>query len=119
MNYGTRRYKGIGPRTVNILKRLGINNTYDLVTYYPFRYNVLQRSNIELLNDGDSIIIDGIVEIEPTINYLRNHKDKMQFKLNIGSLIINVVIFNRGFLKNKIKATTKVTIIGKYDKKKI
>ena len=41
--------KGIGPKTVNILRRLGINNTLDLVTYYPFRYDIIKKSDINLL----------------------------------------------------------------------
>ena len=32
------KIKGLGPKTINILRRLGINDYNDLVTYYPFRY---------------------------------------------------------------------------------
>ena len=105
--------KGIGPKTANILRRLGINNSYDLVTYYPFRYDIIKRTD---LND-EKVILDGIVESNAVVTYLRNHKDKMQFRLNIGKLV-DVVIFNRGFLKNKIVVGTKLIIFGKYDKKK-
>lgn len=38
--------KGIGPKTANILRRLGINNSYDLVTYYPFRYDIIKRTDL-------------------------------------------------------------------------
>ncbi len=110
--------KGIGPKTINILYRLGINTTYDLLTYYPFRYNVLEKSDIRLLNDGDKIVTDGIVEIIPVVTYLKNHRDKMQFKINTGSELIIVIIFNRGFFKNKLHVGSRVTIIGKYDKRK-
>lgn len=105
--------KGIGPKTANILRRLGINNSYDLVTYYPFRYDIIKRTD---LND-EKVILDGVVESNAVVTYLRNHKDKMQFRLNIGKLV-DVVIFNRGFLKNKIVVGTKLIIFGKYDKKK-
>lgn len=110
--------KGIGPKTINILYRLGINTTYDLLTYYPFRYNVLEKSDIRLLNDGDKIVTDGIVEIIPVVTYLKNHRDKMQLKINTGNELITVIIFNRGFLKNKLHVGSRVTIIGKYDKRK-
>lgn len=109
--------KGIGPKTLNILGRLGINNTYDLLTYYPFRYNFIKRSDIDKLEQDDPIIIDGIVETNAVVVYLRNHKDKMSFKLKTFDFLMNVAIFNRGFLKNKITAGTKITVIGKYDKK--
>ena len=110
--------KGLGPKTINILKRLGINNTDDLITYYPFRYDIIKRSDINLLGQNEKIIIDGIVETNAVVTYIRNHKDKMNFNLNIGSKIVKATIFNRGFYKSKIIVGTKVTVIGKYDKKK-
>ena len=110
--------KGIGPKTVNILRRLGINNTLDLINYYPFRYDIIKRSDINLLGQDDKIIIDGVVETNAVVTYMRNHKDKMDFSLNVGSKILKVTIFNRGFYKNKIIVGTKLTVIGKYDKRK-
>jgi len=117
-NMDLEQIKGIGPKTLNILKRLEINTKYDLITYYPFRFNLIKRSNIYELEHDDKIIIDGIVETNAVVSYIRGHKDKMDFKLNTGEININVIIFNRGFLKNKVLVGTKVTIFGKYDKKK-
>ena len=112
------KIKGLGPKTINLLRKLGINNSYDLITYYPFRYDIIKRSNIDLLESNDKIIIDGIVETNATVSYLKNHKDKMDFSLNIGSKILKITIFNRGFYKNKITIGTKLTVFGKYDKKR-
>ncbi|MEG2321871.1 MAG: ATP-dependent DNA helicase RecG [Bacilli bacterium] len=110
--------KGIGPRTINTLRRLGINDSYDLMTYYPYRFNIIEKSDIALLNNDDKITMDGIIESIPTLCYLRGHKDKMDFRLNTGKSIMNIMIFNRGFLKSKLNIGTKVSIFGKYDKKK-
>ena len=110
--------KGIGPKTINVLKRLGINNLNDLITYYPYRFEFIKRTDMSIANDQDKVIIDGIVETNAVVTYLRGHKDKMSFKLNIGSKLINVSIFNRGFLKNKIIIGSKITVFGKYDKKR-
>ena len=59
--------KGIGSKTLNILGRLGINNTYDLLTYYPFRYNFIKRSDINTLGQNEQIIIDGTVETNAVV----------------------------------------------------
>ena len=107
--------KGIGPKTLNVLKRLGINDTFDLLTYYPYRYEFIKRSDISNLS-SEKIIIDGIVEKDAMVTYLRNHKDKMTFQLNIGNKLLPVVIFNRGYLKSKIIVGTKLTVFGKLDK---
>ncbi len=109
--------KGIGPRTTKLLSKIGINNSNDLVHYYPFRYDLIKRSDVNNLIQDDKIIIDGIVENIPNIFHFKKKMDKMSFRLNIGFNILNVVIYNRGFLKSKLPIGTKITVIGKYDKK--
>lgn len=108
--------KGIGPKTEKILKNNGIMTIRDLISYYPFRYDVIKRSNVEELLQDDKIIIDGIVESKPSIFFFNKKMNKMSFKFNTGSYLMNVVIFNRGFLKSKINIGTTLTLIGKFDK---
>ena len=31
-----------GPKTINILNRININTVEDLLTYYPYRYNIIK-----------------------------------------------------------------------------
>ncbi len=108
--------KGLGPKTINLLRRLGINDYNDLITYYPYRYDVIKKTDVV---NGEKVVIDGVLESLPTVTYLRNHKDKMSFKLNTGDHLFNVVIFNRGFLKSKLSVGTSITVIGKYEKNMI
>ncbi|MBE6144927.1 MAG: ATP-dependent DNA helicase RecG [Firmicutes bacterium] len=109
--------KGIGNKTLLLLNKLGINNSEQLLTYFPFRYDIFKRSNIYELGQDDKIIIDGIVETKPTVFHFNRKMDKMSFKLNASTHLLNVTIFNRGFLKNKLEPGMVITIIGKYDKK--
>ncbi len=106
--------KGIGPKTIELLNKLNIYNTYDLITHYPYRYEVLKRSVINELKQDDKIVIDGIIETVPSLYRFRN-MNKMQFNINIKSNIIKVVIFNRGFLKNNLTIGKTITVVGKYD----
>ena len=108
--------KGIGPKTSKIFESNGIITINDLMSYYPFRYDVIKRSNINELVQDDKIIIDGIVESNPSLFFFNKKMNKMTFKFNIGTHLLNVVIFNRGFLKSKINVGVKLTVIGKYDK---
>lgn len=108
---------GIGPKTIKILNKLGIENKQDLLSYYPFRFDIIQRTNIELLNQNDKVVIDGIVEKVPTVFFFSKKFNKMDFMLNTGKNIYKVIIFNRAFLREKINIGGKVSIIGKYDKK--
>jgi len=105
--------KGIGINTINDLNALGIKDIYDLVTYYPFRYDVYEKSDINNLEDGEKIIVDGIVENIPSVFHFNRKLNKMSFRLNIGTKILNVTIFNRAYMKQNIKVGTELTVIGK------
>ena len=56
MNIST--LKGIGPKTSKIFENSGIITINDLMSYYPFRYDVIKRSNISELIQDDKIIIE-------------------------------------------------------------
>lgn len=111
------KVKGVGPKTASILMKLGINTVEDLLTYYPFRFDILEKSNIRTLEQDDKIITDGVVETIPTVSFFSKKMNRMQFRINTGEAILRITIFNRAFLKNKILIGTSLTIIGKYDKK--
>ena len=103
--------KGIGDKTIALLNKLNIYTIDDLVNYYPFRYEILEKTDL----NSDRVVIDGVVETSPLFIRLRGKLDKMSFRVRLDDRICNVVIFNRGFLRNNIKINTTITIIGKYD----
>ena len=59
--------RGIGPRSLNLLNKLGIITVDDLVTHYPFRYDILKRGSLTDTMDGDHIIIAGRIESSPIL----------------------------------------------------
>ena len=61
---------GIGPKTKELLNKIKIYDRSDLLNYYPYRYDIIKRSDISNLNDGDKIIIDGIIEGQPTVIFI-------------------------------------------------
>ena len=111
------KIKGIGQAKIKILNKLNIENVEDLLMHYPFRYDVIKKTDITNLQDEDKVIIDGIIETNPNVFYFSRKKDKTSFKLNTGDKLLNIVIFNRGFLKSKLSIGTTITVIGKYDKR--
>ena len=109
--------KGIGLNTEKYLNELGINSAEDLVEYYPFKYEVLENTDPKTIKDGDKIVVGGICENRPNVFHFNRKLNKMSFRLNTGSLVTNVTIFNRAFLKAKIDIGTVLTVAGKYDQK--
>ena len=108
--------KRIGPKTISLLNKIKIKDTNDLVTYYPFRYNIIKKSNLKEAENNTYVTIDGKVETKPVYYRIKKNLDKLSFKMNTGTYIVNILIFNRGFMRTIIKEGSNITIIGKYDK---
>ena len=110
--------KGIGPKSLSLLNKINIHTVEDLVTHYPFRYDVLKRDDLSTIEDGGRIIIDGKVESVPILMRFKAGLNKMNFRLVTQSGVVGVSIFNRAFLKSKLLVGTDVIVIGKLDKGK-
>jgi len=106
--------KGIGPKTLSLLNKLQINAIEDLVEYYPYRYDVIKRTDL----NEEKVIIDGMIESIPQVSFFNKKMNRLMFNFNTGSILCKVVIFNRIFLKNNLKPNTLITVIGKYNKEK-
>ena len=110
--------KGIGPKSLSLLNKIGIYTIEDLVTHYPFRYDVLERNDLSSVEDGEKITIDGKIESVPILMRFKAGLNKMNFRLVTASGVVGVSIFNRAFLKSQLNVGCGVTIIGKIDKTK-
>lgn len=106
----------VGEKTSKILNKLGIFTDYDLMNYYPYRYNVYNFSN-ELI-ENCTLIINVIIESNPIVSYIKKNFNRLSFRARYNERIFNVVIFNRAYLKTNLTIGKNITIIGKYDFKK-
>ncbi len=109
---------GVGPKSLKLLNKLNIYTINDLLNYYPFRYEVIKLNNLTEMSDGDKICVEGVIEKIPTLIRLRGNMNKMSFRIETDNMIVNVVIFNRGFMKRHFEIGKTVLIIGKWDSKK-
>ena len=105
--------KGIGKATIDKLNKLDIYSIEDLITYYPFKYEVLKKTSL----DDEHSVVTGEIETIPTINYFKKI-NRLRFKAKVEDKLINVIIFNRGFLKNSLTVGKTITLIGKYEQDK-
>lgn len=110
--------KGIGPKSISLLNKLNIHDVDDLVMHYPFRYDILKRDNLQDIEDGEKIVIDGKIESVPILLRFRGGLTKMNFRLVTSSGVVGVSIFNRAYLKSQLPIGSSVIVIGKLDKKK-
>lgn len=112
------KIKGCGEKTIELLDKLGINNTDDLIRYYPYRYNVYNPINISSANENENIVITGVITSTAKVSYIRRNFNRLSFTLETNNLICNVVIFNRAFIARNINIGKEITLIGKYDIRK-
>lgn len=110
--------KGIGPKALSLLNKINILSIEDLVTHYPFRYDILERNDLSKVEDGEKITIDGKVESVPILMRFKAGLNKMNFRLVTQSGVVGVSIFNRAFLKSQLGVGAGITVIGKFDKSK-
>ena len=85
--------KGIGPKSLRLLEKLNIHNVNDLVMYYPFRYDVIKRSDMEMLTQDDPIIMDGVVENVPSLFHFNRKMNKMTFRMRSEEQLFQVIIY--------------------------
>ncbi len=110
--------EGIGPKTKELIEKIGIHSGEELITHYPFRYDILKRSDLTIINDGDRIVIDGLIEGQPTVIYINKSLKKIIFRINTKTNILNVTIYNKAYLYQDLKSGREITVIGKYHKLK-
>ncbi len=109
--------KGVGKVTLEYLKKLQIFTIDDLVEYYPYRYNIIKIVPMKEVRDGETCTIRGIIDTEPKTTYIKK-LNKLSFRVVAENYLINVVIFNRAFLKNQLKVGRMINITGKYETKR-
>ncbi|MDD5864908.1 MAG: ATP-dependent DNA helicase RecG [bacterium] len=106
----------VGEKTAKLLNKLGIYNDNDLINFYPYKYNVYNFSKEYI--DNITLITRVKIESNPIVIYIKKNLNKLSFRASSDKNIINVVIFNRAFLKINLLVGKEVTLIGKYDSKK-
>ncbi len=109
---------GIGTKNISLLNSVGIYDVTDLLSYYPYRYQIYKINNINDVKSNESVIIEGIVDSVPIVRFFSAKKNILSFRLYTSNKLINVSIYNRAFMKRNITPGKTITILGKYDEKK-
>lgn len=111
-----RELDGLGPKTEKLFNKIGINNIEDLITFFPRRYDVLARSDMDIVGNKDRVVIDGVVEGMPTVVQLSGKLKKIIFRISDGRGIYNIAVYNLVYLMKELKYGARVIVIGKFDK---
>ena len=110
--------KGIGEKTLEHFYKYNIYTLEDLLTFYPYRYQILEPSSLENTDKEITITINATVVDPGKVSFIRKNFNTYRFKAEAYGKIFTVVIFNRAFLKPHITIGKEITLIGKYDAQK-
>lgn len=102
-------------QNLKYLEKYNITTSKDLLEFYPYRYQVLNPSSLE--SKDNLLTINAKIVSTPIITYLKSKLNVLRFKAIVNNHIINVSIFNRGFLKKNLTIDKEVILIGKYNDK--
>lgn len=109
---------GVGPKSAEKFKKLGLESLQDLLLYFPFRYEDFKSKNVLDLEDGEKAVISGIVATPANIQYYGYKRNRLRFTIKQGEVAIAVNFFNQPYLADKIELGATVAIFGKWDKAK-
>ena len=105
----------VGPRMATLLKRIGIETVYDLLTYVPFRYKDYSLvSPISRVQPGETVTVVG------TLEYIRAFITKNGKRLVMGRLrdesgAIDISWFNQMYLVKTLHEGDTLSASGKID----
>lgn len=109
---------GIGPKRQVAFNKLAINTIYDLLTYYPRKYNDFAITDLTQAQDGQRVVLKGIVASEPTLNYYGRQKNRVSFQLLANDQLTGVTFFNQPWLKKQLVLDEGVMIAGTFNQLK-
>lgn len=98
-----------------IMQIMQFNNLFNVLRYYPYRYDILKETIKPTMEDHNKkITIEGFIMSDIKVNYISKSRQKTMFNVTNNFLSINVVMFNRFWYKS-LKRGSHVIVYGKYD----
>ncbi|SDI67668.1 ATP-dependent DNA helicase RecG [Natribacillus halophilus] len=113
---GVEALKGVGAEMKKDLERLGIFTCEDLLWHLPHRYENVEIRPVEELEHDEQATLVGTVQGPPAVRHYGAKKNRLSLRLFTGGHLVQIVAFNRAFLKNKLQPDTTVTATGKWDR---
>lgn len=110
--------KGVGPKTVANFATLNINNIYDLLYYFPVKYDELKQLPLSQVLDGQKVVLKGQIVTPVVMSRFGYKKARLSFKLKIDHEIIMVNFFNQPWLKQQLAEGQEIAVYGKYNEAK-
>ena len=109
-----RIFQGIGEKRLLAFHRLGIDTVFDLITYFPRRYE--DRSvikPIDQVQDGETVCVETIIASEPSLARIRRGLEIVKFRAVDDSGMMDISYFNQSYIRTQFHKGDSVRFYGK------
>ena len=108
---------GIGQKNSKLYYKLGINTVYDLLRYYPRRYQDYSHLKpINKLNFGDELTVIGTISQELATRTSKNKRLRLtETVISDGTGSLRIIWFNKPFLSKQLYRGVSIVVSGKVD----
>lgn len=101
------------PKRQEICKRLGFNSSFDVLTYYPYKYDNYEIARYKDFKVGETVMFSAELITSPS-TFRYGKRSTTRFKVLYDDEQLLITIFNRPWIRN-LDINDNVVIIGKYD----
>lgn len=118
LNSDVRYLKGIGEKKAQALNKLGVFSLYDLISYFPRRYE--DRSKycpIALATPDEPVCICAIVADTPHLVRIRRGMELVKFRAVDDTGSVDITYFNQSYVKDQFVRGESYVFFGKVESK--
>lgn len=116
INTDVRYIKGIGEKKAQLLNKLGVFSLYDLISFFPRRYEDRTRlCPIAMAIDGETTCILATVADTPRLVRVRRSMELVKFRAVDDSGSVDITYFNQNYVKEHIVQGETYVFYGKIE----
>ena len=117
LSTSVRYIKGIGEKKAQAFGKLGVFSLYDLVSYFPSRYEDRTRfCPIAAAPEGEGVCIRALVADMPRLVRVRRGMELVKFRAVDESGSVDITYFNQNYIKDQLSRGDSVCFYGKIER---
>lgn len=101
-------------RRMEIIKELGLNETEDVLRYYPVKYEEYNLMKYDDFKVGERVVFKGEILTTPSTYRYNSRQSITRFRVLVDDEELYLSIFNRPWAKT-LKINDVIIVVGKYD----